>query len=219
MRDLRLTAGSCSWQLCCATFVLCLAIHGQLDDDAAAAAAAQSILQPAAGTFKLLYQSDLPGRRSDSVVPLLPLKTDDGETPSETAPEFYVSCSEGDDGAAGSLAAPFRSLTRARDAIRAARSQGQSTAAAETAAAVFIRGGVCQLPEPLHLNASDSGVAWPVQPKEPSCSLHRALFKHAKGQSRVTLSAGSGMRACQSRLLQEEMGLRSVPCLQERIPR
>ena len=86
------------------------------------------------------------------------LRSDDDEAASTTT--FYVSCNEGDDGAAGSLAKPFRSLTRARDAIRATRSHGQSAAAAETPAAVYIRGGVCQLTEPLHLNASDSTVAW-----------------------------------------------------------
>eukprot|EP01052_Picozoa_sp_SAG31_P016675 SAG31_NODE_1113_length_9854_cov_2.770682_4_plen_786_part_00 len=74
---------------------------------------------------------------------------------------FYVSCSEGNDGAAGSLTAPFRSLSRARDAVRAARSRGQGTAAAaRTPAAVFIRGGVCQLAHPLQLDASDSAVTW-----------------------------------------------------------
>ena len=87
------------------------------------------------------------------------LRSDDGEA-TAAAMTFYVSCSEGNDGAAGSLAAPFRSLTRARDAIRAARSHSHSTAAAETPADVFIRGGVCQLPEPLQLGASDSAVAW-----------------------------------------------------------
>jgi parallel beta-helix repeat protein len=87
------------------------------------------------------------------------LRSDDEEAASAVV-TFYVSCDEGDDGAAGSLAKPFRSLTRARDAIRAARSHSQSTAVAETPAAVFIRSGVCQLPEPLQLDASDSNVAW-----------------------------------------------------------
>ena len=73
---------------------------------------------------------------------------------------FYVSCGEGDDGAAGTLAAPFRSLTRARDAIRARRTATQRNKVAETPAAVFIRGGICQLSEPLQLNASDSAVVW-----------------------------------------------------------
>ena len=78
---------------------------------------------------------------------------------SDAAITFYVSCSEGDDGAAGSLAAPFRSLTRARDATRAARGR-QGLSAAVAPAEIFIRGGVCQLAEPLQLNASDSAVVW-----------------------------------------------------------
>lgn len=86
-----------------------------------------------------------------------------GEAAAAAAITFYVSCSEGDDGAAGSLAAPFRSLTRARDAIRTARCrQGRSTAVAVAVAPaeIFIRSGVCQLAEPLQLNASDSAVVW-----------------------------------------------------------
>ena len=85
---------------------------------------------------------------------------DDLELPSEHAFEltFFVSCSQGDDGTAGSLAAPFRSLGRARDAIRAARKQSQE--ATEAPAAVFIRAGVCELAMPLELNAQDSSVTW-----------------------------------------------------------
>ena len=79
-----------------------------------------------------------------------------GPPPPPPPPTFYVSCGGGDDGAAGSLTAPFGTLRRARDTVRAARGQSSSTASAT----VFIREGVCELASPLQLDARDSGVVW-----------------------------------------------------------
>jgi hypothetical protein len=65
---------------------------------------------------------------------------------------FYVSCSDGDDHHAGTLAAPFRTLERARDAVRSATNSPPS--------AIYIRAGVCELSVPLELTSLDSNVMW-----------------------------------------------------------
>jgi hypothetical protein len=66
-------------------------------------------------------------------------------------PEFHVA-PDGDDAGPGTAAAPFRTVTRARDAIRA-------RAPLEDGAAVVIHAGTYWLPEPLELKAEDGGAA------------------------------------------------------------
>lgn len=63
--------------------------------------------------------------------------------------ELHVSPT-GDDAAAGTAAAPFQTLGRARDALRAAGPAGST---------VWIHGGTYSLTEPLELTAQDSGAA------------------------------------------------------------
>ena len=74
----------------------------------------------------------------------------DRPAPASGSATLYVDCAKGSDAAAGSKAAPFKSLHRAQEASRAA---GAGTA-------VFIRGGTCYLPATLVLAEPDSGVSW-----------------------------------------------------------
>ena len=69
--------------------------------------------------------------------------------------EFHVS-PNGNDGSAGTLAEPWRTLGRARDAIRGARSSGNDLAGGVT---VIAHEGTYWLPEPFELGAEDSGTA------------------------------------------------------------
>ncbi len=62
----------------------------------------------------------------------------------------------GDDAAAGSEQAPFRTLTRARDAIRALKQRGPLP---EGGVRVLIHGGTYELEQPLALGPEDSGTA------------------------------------------------------------
>ncbi|MGB6041728.1 MAG: PDZ domain-containing protein [Pirellulales bacterium] len=66
--------------------------------------------------------------------------------------DFYVAPA-GDDAAAGTLAKPFASLDKARDAVRAARQTDQ------TAMTVYLRQGTYYLSAPLVLETADSGTA------------------------------------------------------------
>src|SRR5262249_26960283 len=67
------------------------------------------------------------------------------------APSYYVS-PLGDDAAAGSLEAPFRTIDRAKRAVAAIN--GTAT----TDITVFLRGGTYELGQPLAFSASDSGM-------------------------------------------------------------
>ncbi|MCC7491331.1 MAG: NPCBM/NEW2 domain-containing protein [Fimbriimonadaceae bacterium] len=69
------------------------------------------------------------------------------------APEFYVAPT-GADTNAGTLAAPFATLERARDAVRG------------TGGTVVLRGGVYRRSATLALTAADSGVTWAAYPGE-----------------------------------------------------
>jgi len=70
------------------------------------------------------------------------------------AVDFYVAPS-GDDGASGTRERPFATLGRARDALRELRAADRAVGPAT----VFVRGGTYRLPEPLALDARDSGTA------------------------------------------------------------
>ena len=69
------------------------------------------------------------------------------------APAFYLDAAKGDDAAAGSLAAPFRTVERGVAACRAA-----ATAAAG-GCSVFLRAGTYELAGPVELTGADSGLA------------------------------------------------------------
>ena len=84
---------------------------------------------------------------------------------------FHVSPS-GDDAAAGTEAAPFRSLAKARDAVRAAN------AAMTGDLEVVLHDGVYRLDEPFVLEAADSGT-----------DGHRVVYRAANAQKAV-LSGG-----------------------------
>jgi hypothetical protein len=70
------------------------------------------------------------------------------------ATEFFVAPG-GNDGAAGSAAAPFATITRARDAVRALREAGG--AAAKSGVTVWLRGGYYDLAAPLEFDGRDGG--------------------------------------------------------------
>lgn len=70
------------------------------------------------------------------------------------AAEFFVSPA-GDDGAAGSTVAPFRTVERARDAARALRTAGRA-APGETVT-LWLRGGTYPLERTLEFTAADAG--------------------------------------------------------------
>ena len=67
---------------------------------------------------------------------------------------FHVAVS-GSDTAAGTAKAPFRTLTRARDAVRALKQKGLPAGGVT----VLVHGGVHRLPAPLVLGPQDSGTA------------------------------------------------------------
>ena len=69
--------------------------------------------------------------------------------------EFHVDPT-GDDAAAGSAAAPFRSLEQARDAVRAAR---KDAAVASEAVTIVVHPGIYQLAKPFVLTQADGGTA------------------------------------------------------------
>jgi len=69
--------------------------------------------------------------------------------------EFHVS-PNGNDGPAGTLAEPLRTLSKARDAIRRAKSSGNDLADSVT---VIAHEGTYWLPEPFELGAEDGGTA------------------------------------------------------------
>ena len=69
--------------------------------------------------------------------------------------EFYVSLSGSDDNS-GSSSAPFHSLSKARDVVRAARLDGELAGPV----AINIAGGTYRIAETLKLNVADRGSAW-----------------------------------------------------------
>ncbi len=78
-----------------------------------------------------------------------------GTLSAEPARTFTVSPA-GNDGAAGTAAAPFATLTRARDAIRALKAAGPLPAGG---VAVQVRAGTYELTQTLKLTAQDAGTA------------------------------------------------------------
>jgi hypothetical protein len=132
----------------------------------------------------------LSGGESDKMVP-----RQQAAAAAAATTAYYVSCSKGDDTAAGSLAAPFRSLARARDAIRAARSiQRSGGGSPHAAAAVFVRGGVCELAHPLELDARDSAAVWSAYQGESvlisaGITVPPSSLVHSAGVCTVDLTA------------------------------
>jgi hypothetical protein len=71
---------------------------------------------------------------------------------------FHVCPTSGDDAATGDVAAPFKTLGRARDAARAVPLS--STGSDTPRAVVWLHRGVHHLDSPLHLDHRDSHVHW-----------------------------------------------------------
>ncbi len=84
---------------------------------------------------------------------IVPAGCSDSDNSGNTGARFWVSAS-GDDSASGSAAAPFLTLGRARDAVRALSQQQRCLGVQIT-----IQGGVYPLQETLALDARDSGCA------------------------------------------------------------
>ena len=102
----------------------------------------------------------------------------------------------GDDTAAGSAEAPFRTLGRARDALRASRNdQGQLA----DKATVVLHGGTYVFTEPFELSASDSGA-----PKAP------VVYRAAEGES-VWLSGGISLKLADFHPVTDEAILKRLP--------
>ncbi len=104
---------------------------------------------------------------------------------------LYVA-KNGSDAAAGTLAAPFATLERARDEVRKRRNEGAVT--------VFVRGGMYELRETLKLEARDSGsAAAPVvyrayERERPVLTVAGAItgFTKHEGKIRKANAAGFG---------------------------
>ncbi len=80
----------------------------------------------------------------------------------DAARAFYVA-TEGSDRNSGSAAKPFRTLSKARDAVRHAR---ESMSASGVSVAIILRGGIHRLEEPLVLDARDGGTSIRAFPGE-----------------------------------------------------
>ncbi|HOJ21134.1 MAG TPA: right-handed parallel beta-helix repeat-containing protein [Armatimonadota bacterium] len=113
--------------------------------------------------------------------------------------EFHVAPG-GNDKAAGTAKAPFRTLARARDAIRALK---RGKGLPEGGARVILHGGVYRLEEPFTLGPEDSGTAkapiiYMAAPGErPVISggrIIRGLRRQADGSWSVTLPEAAGHR-------------------------
>jgi len=112
-------------------------------------------------------------KRFESVLPLLAIVT----APTVLATQFYVA-PNGNDAGPGTKSAPFATVTRARDAIRALKAQGRLKGPVE----VILRGGVYYLPQTIVLEPQDSGTATaPV------------IYRAQQGE-RVVLSGGFPVR-------------------------
>jgi parallel beta-helix repeat protein len=94
-----------------------------------------------------------------------------------SAAQFYVA-PNGNDARPGTKAAPFATITRARDAVRAMKARGPLTSSVE----VILRGGTYYLPKMVLLEPADSGrAAAPV------------VYRSYEGE-RVVLSGGFRIR-------------------------
>lgn len=109
--------------------------------------------------------------------------------------EFHVS-TRGDDTSAGTAAAPFRSLNRARDAIRTLRSADGQLAAGVT---VIVHGGTYWLPEPFELGAGDGGTA-----------AAPVVYRAAAGEA-VWLSGGVPLKRADFRPVTDQTILQRMP--------
>jgi hypothetical protein len=113
----------------------------------------------------------------------------------EAKTEFHVSVS-GDDTFVGTAGAPFRTLNRARDAIRKMRDSGGQIADGIT---VILHGGTYWLPEPFELGPNDGGTAaGPV------------VYRAADGES-VWLSGGMPLKLAEFRLVTDQAILQRLP--------
>jgi len=113
----------------------------------------------------------------------------------EAGTEFHVSVN-GDDAFVGTAAEPFRTLSKARDAIRAIRdSDGQLAGGV----AVVVHGGTYWLPEPLDLGPNDGGTAaTPV------------VYRAADGEA-VWLSGGVPLRLADFSTVTDQAILKRLP--------
>ena len=113
----------------------------------------------------------------------------------EAATELHVSPG-GNDAAAGTAAAPFRTLDRARDAIRRLRNSHGKLA---VPVAVIVHGGTYSLTEPFCLDEQDSGTAdAPI------------TYQAAQGES-VWLSGGLQLKLTDFRVVTDTTVLRKLP--------
>ncbi len=109
--------------------------------------------------------------------------------------EFHVSLN-GNDASAGTAAAPFRTLERARDAIRVmSGTDGQPV----DGVAVVVHGGTYWLPEPFDLGPQDSGTA-----------ASPVVYRAADGQA-VWLSGGLPLMPADFRPVTDRVILRRLP--------
>ena len=93
----------------------------------------------------------VPDSKSVTAAAEPPLPQQQPPSPQQAAPTFYVSPS-GDDDAAGTLSAPFRTIAAALEAVRRAR-RAQT---ADALASIVLRAGTYNLAAPIELFAADS---------------------------------------------------------------
>ena len=110
-------------------------------------------------------------------------------------PEFHVS-PDGRDANLGTAAAPFATLAKARDAVRALKKAGRPF---DGGVAVVIHAGTYWLPEPFELGAEDSGAAGaPV------------VYRAAKGET-VWLSGGMPLKLTEFTRVTDAAALKRLP--------
>lgn len=128
----------------------------------------------------------------------------DGAVVFADAYAFYVA-PDGDDAAAGTtVERPFRTLVRARDAVR----QLKGNRHLDKPVAVYLRGGTYGITEPLVLNSADSGTqVFPIiyrayQDERPVVSGGRKIARWQKGADGIWTANVPGVREGQWRFRQ-----------------
>ena len=101
----------------------------------------------------------------------------------ESVAAFYIA-ENGSDTGSGSIAEPFASLTKARDAMRAS----------STVKTVYLRGGTYNVSQMLTLTAADSGVTWSSYPGEKAIiDGADQVFSSPKNASLILIQGGSNI--------------------------
>ena len=95
----------------------------------------------------------------------------------------------------GSAAAPFASLSAARDAIRLRRLLGGENLAAPRAQLVVVHGGTHRLTEPLSLGPLDANTRWTAQDGPPSRLSGGVVVGEAAGWTQVPTAGDRTWRA------------------------